>query len=128
MAVANSIKKTSYPNVQKQILVADEIAFTLGAVIGATGVTANEQGRKILKAGTPVAGDILDRNKAFTKGSGSNAIAILLHDVDVTDGDANGTIVIFGFVDLLKLDEDVQELIDETMIEQLSKITFIKGE
>lgn len=127
MAVANSIKKESYLN-QKQILVADEIAFTLGAVISASGATANEQGRKILKAGTPVAGDIQERNTAFTKGSSSDAVAILLHDVDVTEGDANGTIVIFGFVDLLKLDEDVQSLIDSSMTEKLSKITFIKGE
>ena len=30
--------------------------------------------------------------------------AVLLHDVDVTDGNANGTALVFGFVNLNRID------------------------
>lgn len=138
MAVSNSIIKTEYPKNPKQILVADELAFTLGVLVGNTGLSAGSDGKKILKAGTPIAGDILARNTAFKKATTTpgleegpdttDAVGILLHDVDVTNGDANGTIVIFGFVDMLKLDTDVQSLIDDAVKSTLTKITFIKGQ
>lgn len=126
MAV-NSIKKESYEQFGKSILVADSLAFSIGAVISDSTISAGEDGRKIIKAGTPVAGDILKRNTAFTKGSDSDAVAILLHDVDVTDGNANGTILISGYVDYDKLDTDVQALITNALVAKLPKITFISG-
>ena len=91
MAV-NQIKKQDYAQDGKSILVADSLAFSLGAVIGNTSVTAGADGKKIIKAGTPLTGDILKRNTAFTVGTSANAVALLLHDLDVTDGNANGTI------------------------------------
>ena len=36
------------------------------------------------------------------------ANAVLLHDVDVSNGQANGTALIFGFVDLNKVDTTIQ--------------------
>ena len=57
-------------------------------------VTAGADGKKIIKAGTPLTGDILKRNTAFTVGTSANAVALLLHDLDVTDGNTNGTILI----------------------------------
>lgn len=126
MAV-NSIKKESYEQFGKSILVADSLAFSIGAVISDSTISAGEDGRKIIKAGTPLAGDILKRNTAFTKGSDSDAVAILLHDVDVTDGNANGTILISGYVDYDKLDTDVQALITNALVAKLPKITFISG-
>lgn len=125
MAV-NSIKKESYEQFGKSILVADSLAFSIGAVISDASVS-EENGRKIVKAGTPVAGDILKRNTAFTKGSDADAVAILLHDVDVTDGNANGTILISGYVDYDKLDTDVQALVTNALVAKLPKITFISG-
>lgn len=126
MAV-NQIKKQDYAQDGKSILVADSLAFSLGAVIGNTSVTAGPDGRKIIKAGTPVAGNILKRNTAFTKGSDADAVAILLHDVDVTEGNANGTILVSGYVDYDKLDTDVQALVTNALIAKLPKITFISG-
>ena len=126
MAV-NQIKKQDYAQDGKSILVADSLAFSLGAVIGNTSVTAGPDGRKIIKAGTPLTGDILKRNTAFTVGTSANAVALLLHDVDVTDGNANGTILISGYVDYDKLDADVQELITAEVAAKLTKITFISG-
>lgn len=126
MAV-NQIKKQDYVQDGKSILVADSLAFSLGAVIGNTSVTAGADGRKIIKAGTPLTGDILKRNTAFTVGTSANAVALLLHDVDVTDGNANGTILISGYVDYDKLDADVQALITNEVAAKLTKITFISG-
>lgn len=126
MAV-NSIKKESYEQFGKSILVADSLAFSIGAVISNSTISAGEDGRKIIKAGTPVAGNILKRNTAFTKGSETDAVAILLHDVDVTAGNANGTILISGYVDYDKLDTDVQALVTTALVAKLPKITFISG-
>lgn len=125
--MANLVKKEEFLPAQKQILLADELAFTLGAIIKNTGVEANAQGKKIVKAGTPVTGNILKRQAGFEKGTAENATAVLLHDVDVTAGNENGTIVIFGFIDLDKLDADVQEMYDATMVSKLNKITVVRG-
>lgn len=135
--MANMVKKTSYGGSKKQIMIADELTFAIGAVIGNTGVSANDDGKKILKAGTPVTGDLEDRNTAFvkattTEGTGgaadtSDAVAILLHDVDVTAGENNGTIVLIGGVDLNKLDGDVQELITDDVKEALPTIKFLRS-
>lgn len=126
MAV-NQIKKQDYAQDGKSILVADSLAFSLGAVIGNTSVTAGADGKKIIKAGTPLTGDILKRNTAFTVGTSANAVALLLHDLDVTDGNTNGTILISGYVDYDKLDADVQALITKEVAAKLTKITFISG-
>ncbi len=55
------------------------------------GVTPNSEGKKIVKAGT-----IFPSNDSTAKG-------VILHDTDVTNGDAAGTIVIHGFIDNAKL-------------------------
>lgn len=134
--MANMVETKSYGAPQKQILLADELAFTLGAQIGNTGVTADANGKKILKAGTPLKGDWLDRDTAFVKATtttgetaSSNANAVLLHDVDVTNGDVNGTIISVGHIDMLKLDSDVQTLITAPVIAALKAegIKFYKG-
>lgn len=60
--------------------------------VSATGVTADADGRKIVKAGT-----VLPANDATAEG-------VLFYDVDVTHGDAAGALLIHGFVDSTKLD------------------------
>ena len=124
MAAQNSIKKSSYAN-EKQILIAPELAFTIGCQVTNTGLTANDEGKKILKAGTPVKGDLKARNTAFVK-EATTPNAILLHDVDVTAGANNGTIVVVGCVDLNRLDADAAELITSTVETALPSIKFIK--
>ena len=57
----------------------------------------------------------------------SNAVAILLHDVDVTAGAENATIVVAGCVDLLKLDEATAALITDATVAKLTNIVFVKG-
>ena len=109
----SGIKKETLAAPQ-QILFNVQNQFSVGIKVDdANYVTEN--GRKIVKAGTPLTGNLEARETAFVKATtssgSSNAVGILLHDVDVTDGDANGTLLIWGFVDLKKLDTTTAALI-----------------
>ena len=102
-------------------------------MIAATGVTAGSDGKKIVKAGTPLKGSLLNRDEAFTVGVKDDAVVgIAEHDVDVTAGPANGGIIIFGFIDEDKLDASVVALLDTAntdsskLRDKLTHITFCK--
>lgn len=114
-----SITKTEAINT-KQILFMTQPYAAVGVVVSDSGVSAGDDGRKIVKAGTPLAGDLTARTTAFTQGTDANAVAVLVHDVDVTNGSANGTALVFGFVDKNKLDTKVQTLWTSTLITRLS--------
>lgn len=121
-------KKTSAVT-PKQILFGTAPAMSVGVVVSSSGATANSEGRKIVKAGTPLVGSLEARNTAFTvAGSDASDIAgVLLHDVDVTSGNNNGTLLIFGFVNLNNLDSDVNDLLTSNVKKLLSgKVTFLK--
>lgn len=123
--MGNKIKIKSYAN-KKQILFMTHPYAAVGAIMSATGA-ADDDGKKIHKAGTPVAGDLTARNTAFTVATDNDAVGVLVHDVDVTDGEENATVLIFGFVDLNKVDEDVETAINENVKTALSgKVTFLK--
>lgn len=113
-----------------QILFNVQNQFSVGIKVDdANYVTEN--GRKIVKAGTPLTGNLEARETAFVKAAtssgASNAVGILLHDVDVTDGDANGTLLIWGFVDLNKLDTATAALITTEVKTALKGgVTFLK--
>lgn len=132
----NGFKKTTLTN-PNQILFYTEPYAAVGVVVANTGLVGDSQGRKILKAGTPLAGSLTDRKTAFKKAtttdpgsSGtktSDVTGILLHDVDVTDGNENATMLIFGFVNLDRIDTETVKLIDETVVATLNaKVTFLK--
>lgn len=129
------LTKTSYLAPEKQILIGQESYYIgLGARVTNTGVTADSNGKKILYAGTPLAGDLLARDTAFTKAvtSGdtsqtSNATCVLLHDVDVTNGAENATVVLAGCIDILKLTSATQALITNEVKTALPRIIFVKG-
>lgn len=109
-------------NVQNQMSVGIKLAknFT-GAV--------TENGRKIVKAGTPLSGDLTARGTAFVaaKDTSNPAVGILLHDVDVTDDAANATLLIWGFVNLSRVDSITAALITATRKTELAgKVWFLK--
>ena len=79
-----------------------------------------------LKAGTPLTGNLKSRDTAFTKATGSNAVGILVHDVNAKDEQQNAQVLIFGFVDISKLDADVQQLITPEVEAALNMIKFVK--
>ena len=121
-------KKTSAVT-PKQILFGTAPMMSVGVVVSSSDIIANSEGRKIVKAGTPLVGSLEARNTAFTvAGSGASDIAgVLLHDVDVTDGNNNGTLLIFGFVNLNNLDDDVISKLTSNAKKLLSgKVTFLK--
>lgn len=116
--------------VEKHILIANNsYMVTLPARVTNTGITADSNGKKIIKAGTPLYGDIEKRDTAFTvSGSqGATPSAIALHDVDVTAGADNATIVLAGVVDLLKLESSVKTALTSAVKAALPRIIFVEG-
>lgn len=123
------IKKESVTAVG-QILFNVQHQMSVGIKLGKTSNAAQDiGGRKIVKAGTPLNGDLKARTTAFVKAVDSTnpAVGVLLHDVDVTDADANGTLLIFGFVNLDRLDSTTAALITSTRETELAgKVWFLK--
>ena len=127
--MANKVTSESY-GVEKHILIANNsYMVTLPGIILADNVTADANGKKIVKAGTPLYGDIEHRDNGFaiSGGAGDNPVAIALHDVDVTAGDENGTIVLAGVVDLLKLESSVVTALTASVKAALPRIIFVEG-
>lgn len=98
-----------------QILADVDNQFAVGCIVPATmQSTANDGSRKIVKAGTPLKIDLSNlqtpaaapaTNPASASGAtASDMNAVLLHDVDVTAGNANGSALVFGFVNLNRID------------------------
>lgn len=112
----------------KQILADTQLQFSVSAVIGTTGaVTVGS--KKYQLAGTPVYGDVAVRSTAFvpetTTSEVSNAVGVLLHDVDVTNGNANGQVLLFGFVQQNRVEASVLAKYTPEVKKALNKITFI---
>lgn len=121
------VNKETY-GIRKDIVIGVESYYiALPAQVTNTGISADSDGKKILRAGTPLAGDITKRDTAFVKTNGSTATAILLHDVDVTDGANNATIVLAGCIDTLKLDTATKALITADVKAALPRIIFVEG-
>nr|DAM68056.1 MAG TPA: hypothetical protein [Caudoviricetes sp.] len=89
----------------KQILADPSLQFSVGCLVPAD--------IKNTKAGTPIYVDLSNINVACKKvdNTATFANAVLLHDVDVSNGQTNGTALIFGFVDLSKVDTTTQGLL-----------------
>lgn len=149
--MSNKVKTSEIAQSPKQILFMTQPYAAVGVVVSAaSGTVDSSTGRKIVKAGTPLAGDLTDRTKAFTAVSSSSKSGIstledtpedtpatstttsvvqgvLVHDVDVTDGDENGTLCIFGFIDLNKLEKDVVTLAESAATSLDGKVWFLRG-
>ena len=108
---------------RKTILVDEKNSTAVSCMIANTGVEADASGKKIVKAGTPLAGNLKARGTAFTVAT--NLVGIAMHDVDVTGGTANGAVLIFGTVDWSKLDSDVQTALTTEIETALKMIQFI---
>lgn len=127
------ITKTTYGNVN-QILANVDLQASVGCIVDDAMVAqADSNGKKIVKAGTPIVVDFNNLQTpvvAPTAASGDNpavpANAVLLHDVDVTNGDANGTALYFGVVNINRLATSVQALVTAG-VNTIGAITFIKA-
>ena len=124
----SSVAKATYA-ATKQILANVEHQVSVGCIVPQTlGVTVGT--KKIAKAGTPIKVDLMNLQTPAIKADGTTAMnAVLLHDVDVTDGNANGTALIFGFVNVNRVDSDVATAITTAAAATgvSPKITFVKA-
>lgn len=124
----SGIKKTTM-TAPKQILANVELQSSVGCIVDkALGVEVGD--RKIAKAGTPININLMAMATPCKKvAAGAPMNAVLLHDVDVTSANANGTALVFGFVNVNRVDSDVASAITDAMaIEGASeKLTFMKA-
>lgn len=124
----SGVSKNTY-TAPKQILANVELQSSVGCIVPQSlGVTVGTQ--KIAKAGTPIKIDLTNLQTAAQAATGTVALnAVLLHDVDVTVGNANGTALIFGFVNVNRVDTDVAALITTAVAAtgRSQLITFIKA-
>lgn len=108
-----------------QILANVEHQFSVGCVV-AQAVGTAVGSKKIAKAGTPIVINYGSLSTAATAGTvGTTANAVLLHDVDVTAGNANGTALIFGFVNINRLESDVQAKVTAGA-NKVANVSFLK--
>lgn len=107
------IETTVYGN-RKTILISQD-SFHVSLPVKVSG-SANAT----LKAGQPLVGSIASRlSTEFTAGT-SSATGILLHEVKLdANGKGNGTIVVAGCIDKLKLDDDMVTAITTANIDNI---------
>lgn len=95
------INKKSYGN-EKNILIGQD-SYYIALPVKLTG-----DANAVLKAGQPLAGDLTSRLTTEFTASTSSSTGILLHEVTLdSNGKGNGTIVIVGCIDKLKLDSSI---------------------
>ena len=133
--MSQGVRFTKYDGYGDQILAVVDPQVSFGCIVSAEGVTANADGRKIIKAGTPLTGSLTGRDTPFkpvtlttddTTGTESSVTGVLLHDADVTYGDSNSPILVFGFVKEEFLSSEVKALwTDEVKKALNAKVTLI---
>ena len=101
----SGVTKTSYA-APKQILANVELQASVGCIVPQS-IGVDVGGKKIAKAGTPITINLTNLQAAVAAAAGGKANAVLLHDVDVTAGNANGTALYFGVVNINRVDSDV---------------------
>ena len=102
----------------------DKIKFT--QKVAKTGDAPAVTATPVETTGTLVVGNVTEVTAGDTGTQTSNAVGVALHDVDVTAGNANATLLIFGFVNTNRLEADVKAIITPAVKAALNgKVTFI---
>lgn len=99
-------------NFEKTVLDMHSFYYTLPCQVTNTGLTADSSGRKIIKAGTPVGGDtnaLLNRDTAVLIATndatnGAKTQGVVIHNVDVTEGQTTAIVAFAGVIDMAKMD------------------------
>ena len=124
----SGVAKSTYA-ATKQILANVDLQSSVGCIVPQS-LGATVGSKKIAKAGTPIKVDLLNLQTPAVKADGTTPLnAVLLHDVDVTAGNANGTALIFGFVNVNRVDADVAAAITTAAgaAAASKQITFMKA-
>nr|DAE47471.1 MAG TPA: Head decoration protein [Caudoviricetes sp.] len=122
---------------EKDIRLFPEVCVEIPVIVSNTGVVADSEGKKVIKAGTPIGSTInVFENRqtvlnvtntanatVAAAADGKNALGVIMHDTDVTAGNANASMLIAGYVDLEKV--GVAPVADAKTA--LARILFIKG-
>ena len=120
--MANLVKHSGSYSTPKNILNGQESYYIALPIVVSGSANAT------LKAGSALTGDITARNTAFSVTATNNVKGILLHDVVLdADGKGNGTLVLAGCIDMLKLDSAIQSALTSTIQAALPRIIFVKG-
>lgn len=120
--------RTTTLGAPRQILANVELQYSVGCVVPKS-IGVADGDKTIAKAGTPVHIDTTDTLTAVTAvASGKPMNAVLLHDVDVSNGNANGTALMFGFVNLNRVDTSVATAITaaQAVTGASPLLTFVK--
>lgn len=127
--MAQMVEKVEYNAPVKDVLLNKKNAHEIGVIVSNTGV-ATTNGKKIIPAGTPLGGStsaLEDRTAVLSvtnsSATGATSQGILRYDVDVTNGNANGTLIVMGVVDSSKC-----PTLDATVKTALTHIIFQNGE
>ena len=112
------VEKIATYETRKTIIIGQESYYlALPCIVKGTADT-------VVKAGEPLVGALNDRDAGFTAGT-SGAVGMNLHEVKLdANGKGNGTIVIRGCVDELKLDAAVATRLETAAIDG---IVVVKG-
>ena len=114
-------------------LLQPETAFSVSVMVGNTGVSNDANGRKIIKAGTPIGGTtsaLESRGTVLqttnTSSLGANTQGILAYEVDVTNGSVSVAMIVAGRIDTSRLPvEMVAEA--KTQLESKGRFIFVNG-
>lgn len=123
----SGIAKTTLTS-STQILANVELQASVGCIVPQT-LGVEEGAKKIAKAGTPIVVDLTNLQSDVVLADGTHAMnGVLLHDVDVTSAKANGTALIFGFVNLNRIDATTQGKITTALGSNAKSplLTFVK--
>lgn len=124
--MAQMVKTKVYNAPEKDVLLNPDNAFEIGVQVADTGVVADANGEKWIKAGTPVGGSVnvlKTRNTVLKVANDGTAQGVLRHDVEVTNGQANATLIVRGEIDSSKLEVAVSTEAEEA----LTHIIFVNG-
>lgn len=116
--------------VKKNILIAPELAFTIPVQVDRTGITP-VNGQYLLQAGTPLYATTdlwIDRQTELTVDAGvsNTLVGVALYDKTLKQKINNTTLLVDGYVDLLKLDDNIKAAVDAVKA-NLPRILFMAG-
>ena len=121
------VKKTSYGN-KKTILIGQDSFYC------ALPVMLKGDPNEVLKTGQPLyqysgSHKYYERlNQPYGSAVDSDGNGVLLHEVTLDEnGDGNGTMVIVGCIDLLKVDSDIRVVLKETLFAYNCNIILTEG-
>lgn len=114
-----TISKVAIGAPNNQILVNSMPFKAVGVRIAAANSNGTDGlGRKIMRAGTPIEFDPTDRQTVATPVTDDTVMprGVLVHDVPLWNGDANGQAITDGGIVLEHVHEDIQTIIKATQL------------